>query len=88
MKTTIDHAGRLVIPKVIRESAGLEAGQPVNVEFRDGKVEIEPVYTEVKLVRRGRRHVLSAPPGTPPLTNQQVRRTLEEIREERIRKAR
>jgi AbrB family looped-hinge helix DNA binding protein len=88
MKTTIDHAGRLVVPKAIRESAGLKTGQEINIEFRDGKVEIEPVHQEVKLVRRGTRYVLAAPRGTPPLTNQQVRQTLEEIREDRIRKAR
>lgn len=86
MKTTIDAAGRLVIPKAIRESAGLRPGQQINVEYRDGKVEIEPAEQVVKLVRRGSRWVLVAPPGTPPLTTDIVRQTIEEIREERIRK--
>ncbi len=41
---------------------------------------------KARLVRRGSRYVLAAPKGTPPLTNEQVRRTLKEIREGRIRK--
>jgi AbrB family looped-hinge helix DNA binding protein len=86
MRTTIDGAGRVVIPKTIRERAGLSAGQELQVEWRDGKVNLEPVRTEAKLVRRGRRYVLAAPRGTPPLSDDEVRRTLEEIREERIRR--
>jgi AbrB family looped-hinge helix DNA binding protein len=87
MRTTIDAAGRLVIPKAIRESAGLRPRQEVNVEYRDGKVEIEPAEQVVKLVRRGSRWVLVAPSWTPPLTTDIVRQTIEEIREERTRKA-
>jgi AbrB family looped-hinge helix DNA binding protein len=86
MKTTIDAAGRLVIPKAIRESAGLRPGQEINVEYRDGKVEIEPAQQSMKLVRRGSRYVLVPPPGSPPLTEEIVRQTIEEIREERTRK--
>ncbi len=86
MRTTIDRAGRVVIPKTIRELAGLSAGQELQVEWRDGKVDLQPVRREAKLVRRGRRYVLAAPPGTPPLSDDVVRRTLEEIREERIRR--
>ena len=51
MKTAIDSAGRLVIPKPIRDAAGLKAG--VEVEYRDGKVEIEPSRSQINLVRKG-----------------------------------
>ncbi len=42
MKTTIDAAGRLVIPKKIREEAGLKPGTALDVRVRDGVIEIEP----------------------------------------------
>jgi AbrB family looped-hinge helix DNA binding protein len=85
MRTTIDSAGRVVIPKSIRESAGLKAG-PVNIECREGKVELEPIYKDVKWVRKRGFTVAVAPAGTPWLTNEQVRRTLRGLRDERLRK--
>lgn len=85
MKTTIDRAGRVVIPKSVRESAGLKPGVAVRIEYRDGKVEIEPVGKRVKWVRKGSFIVARAPRGTPPMTNEQVRRLIEETREERMR---
>lgn len=42
MKTTIDAAGRLAIPKAIREQAGLRPGIELDVRLSDGVVEIEP----------------------------------------------
>jgi len=86
MKTTIDHAGRVVIPKTIREQAGLRPGQALEVEWHEGRVGLEPIRSEAKITRCGKRFVLAAPPGTPPLSEDAVRYTLEEIREERIRR--
>jgi AbrB family looped-hinge helix DNA binding protein len=54
MKSTIDSAGRLVIPREIRREAALEPGAPLEVRFRDGLIEIEPQPLSVKLERRGR----------------------------------
>jgi AbrB family looped-hinge helix DNA binding protein len=54
MKTTIDGAGRLVIPKEIRRAARLEPGAPLEVRWRDGRIEIEPAPAAVRLQRRGR----------------------------------
>jgi AbrB family looped-hinge helix DNA binding protein len=42
MKTTIDAAGRLVIPKQIGEKASLKPGMALDVRVRDGVIEIEP----------------------------------------------
>ena len=42
MITTMDAAGRLVLPKAIRERAQLVAGRPLEVRVVDGRVEIEP----------------------------------------------
>ena len=85
MKTTIDAAGRVVIPKRVREAAGLQPGQAIRIEHRDGRVEIEPIGKEVKWVRKGSFTVARAPRGTPALTNAQVRKLIEETREERMR---
>ena len=57
MKATIDSAGRIVIPRHIRDAIGLRAGTVVNVVSRDGVVSIEPAAAVVKIVRRGRLRV-------------------------------
>ena len=54
MKTTIDSAGRLVIPKEVRREAGLKPGMPLEVRWHEGRIEIEPAPWPVKLVRKGR----------------------------------
>jgi len=74
-----------VIPKALRQRAGLRAGMDLHLEYHEGKIEIEPVRQPVRLVRRGSRLALAAPPGTRPLTHGQVNQILEEIREGRTR---
>jgi AbrB family looped-hinge helix DNA binding protein len=54
MKTTIDNAGRLVIPKEIRQLANLTPDVPLDIRWRDGHIEIEPAATPVHLRRRGK----------------------------------
>ena len=54
MKNTIDAAGRIVIPKKIRQEANLEPGVPLSIRCQDGRVEIEPVPLPVQQVRKGR----------------------------------
>ena len=54
MITTIDPAGRLVIPAEIRREAAIEPGTPLDVRWRDGVIEIEPQPMPVSLERRGR----------------------------------
>jgi AbrB family looped-hinge helix DNA binding protein len=83
MRTTIDAAGRLVIPKEIRRQAGLEPGAPVEIRFKDGQIEIEPVLLPVKLVRKGRFLVAVPEIPVPPLTTELVESTLDELRAER-----
>lgn len=49
MKTTIDTAGRLVIPKELRREAGLQPGTELEIRWRQGLIEIEPAPLPVKL---------------------------------------
>jgi AbrB family looped-hinge helix DNA binding protein len=83
MRSTIDHAGRVVIPKAVRESAGLKPGAPLEIAYRDGRVEIQPVRRPVKLVRKSGLLVAVPPPGMPKVTGEQVLETILELRERR-----
>jgi len=85
MRTTIDAAGRLVIPREIRREAGLEPGTPLDVRWQDGRIEIEPEPLPVKLVRKGR--LLVAVPKNPVgrLRAEAVERTRRALRRERSR---
>lgn len=80
MKTTIDSAGRVVIPKEIRKAAGIEGGAEVEIEERDGAIEIKPVYAKVKIVRHGRISVIEFEDDVPPLTLEQVNAVRDELR--------
>lgn len=82
MKTTIDRAGRVVIPKPVRDAAGWKAGEELEVAYRDGRVEIDPVPSRVELVRKGSLLVASAP-GAGKLTHKQVNETIQKLRERR-----
>ena len=43
MRTTIDRAGRLVIPRLLRDRIGLTGGGEVEVELDGAAIRIEPV---------------------------------------------
>lgn len=84
MTTTIDRAGRLVIPKEMRESAGLSPGSTVTIRCQDGRVEIEPQYVEPQLIEGEHGLLLiSHSPGVPQLTGDDVRRSVHRLRRER-----
>lgn len=57
MRSTIDKAGRVVIPASIREKAGLTPGAALEVTADDTGVRIERVAAGPKLVRIGKRLV-------------------------------
>lgn len=80
MRTTIDAAGRIVIPKPLREEAGLAAGTEVELAVRDGRIEIEPAPVPMRLVDVEGRATIEAAREMPPLTSAEVRRTLERVR--------
>jgi hypothetical protein len=80
MRTTIDSAGRLVIPKRIRDRLGLRGNDEVEVTERDGRIEIEPAPTRVELIREGSVLVARPESSLPPLTDEIVRETLDHVR--------
>jgi AbrB family looped-hinge helix DNA binding protein len=80
METTIDGAGRIVVPKKLRDELHLEAGQALEVSVRDGHLEIDIPPTPMRLVSRGGVLVAEPDHGLPPLSADQVRETLEQVR--------
>ena len=80
MRSAIDSAGRVVIPKALRDRAGLEGPKAVEIVERDGRIEIESVPTPMTL--RKRRGGLVAVPEKklPPLTDDAVRAAIERSR--------
>lgn len=80
MRTAIDSAGRVVIPKALRERVGLGGGRAVEIRERDGRIEIEPASTPMKLVRRSGGLVAVPDERLPPLTDDLVRATIERTR--------
>src|SRR6185436_3207199 len=57
MRTTIDKAGRLVIPAAIRDRAGLTPGTTIEISLEGTGVRLERVAPGPRLVRVGRRLV-------------------------------
>ncbi len=83
MKTTIDHAGRLVIPKDIRRESGIKPGMPLEVRWEKGAIAITPAPLPVKLQRKGRLLVAVPTKGTPQLSTDTVERARQTLRKER-----
>jgi AbrB family looped-hinge helix DNA binding protein len=79
MVTTMDAAGRLVIPREIRREAALEPGVPLEVRWRDGVIEIEPQPLAVTLKRKGRLLVATPATPAPPLRTATVERTRRDL---------
>ena len=45
---TIGKSGRLVIPAPLRKTLGLEEGDGVTIELKEGRIEISPVAVSVR----------------------------------------
>jgi AbrB family looped-hinge helix DNA binding protein len=69
MRTTIDKAGRLVIPKSLREQAGISAGE-VEVALDGSAIRIQSVATDDLVEEDG---LLLLPAGGPELDADAVR---------------
>lgn len=80
MRTTIDAAGRIVVPKAIREELALYGGQELELTTRDGRLEIEVPPTPMRLEDRAGVKVAVSDVSLRPLTQEVVRETLERVR--------
>ncbi|MGQ0429501.1 MAG: AbrB/MazE/SpoVT family DNA-binding domain-containing protein [Gammaproteobacteria bacterium] len=80
MKTSIDGAGRIVVPKPLRQLLGFRPGVPLELRANDGRLEIEVAATPMRLRKRGKGLVAVPEASLPELTPEIVRDTLERVR--------
>ncbi len=83
MRTTMDSAGRLVIPKEVRQQAQINPGMPLEVRLNEGRIEIEPAPLDITIRRRGRLVVAVPHEAVPPLRSETVEETRRRLRRER-----
>jgi AbrB family looped-hinge helix DNA binding protein len=75
MKTTIDAAGRLVVPKPLRDELGFAPGMELELDAVDGRLQVAvPSRVRVERGPRGARFVAD---GDAALTAEQVRAVIE-----------
>ncbi len=75
MRTTIDAAGRLVVPKPLREELGFAPGTELELDAVDGRLEVA-VPSRVR-VERGPHGVRFAAEEQDRLTGEQLRSLIE-----------
>jgi AbrB family looped-hinge helix DNA binding protein len=80
MRSTIDPAGRVVIPRSIRDELGWGGGEEIEIEVADGLVTISPVTTKMTLVQTDDGVVAVPETDLPPLTVDVVRKTQDSTR--------
>jgi AbrB family looped-hinge helix DNA binding protein len=81
MRVTIDKAGRIVVPKAMRDELGLTPDTPLDIEVVDGRLELSPPESSARLVEGPHGLAIETPGAT--ITDEQVRQTLEAVRERR-----
>ena len=76
----MDAAGRLVLPKAVRERARILPGVPLDVRVIDGRIEIEPAAANVTVELRGGFWVAASAESVPALTQAQVDEVTDALR--------
>lgn len=82
MEVTVDSAGRIVVPKAVRDRFGLRKDSRLELEETDEGVILKPIKEGSALVRRNGRLVFTG----HPIGKINWDRLVEEDREERMRK--
>jgi AbrB family looped-hinge helix DNA binding protein len=77
---TIDRLGRIVVPKSIRQKLRLQGGEVLEVEERDGLIELRPAATTVTIVETEEGPVAQQVDDLPAMTDGLVREVLEQVR--------
>lgn len=80
MRATIDAAGRVVIPKSLREAIGLGDGGEIEIQLVDGALLVAPPTVRKHIEERDGRATIVADQELPPLPDQVVRDVLDAIR--------
>jgi len=78
----IDQAGRIVLPKGVREELGIKPGDALKVSIHGSSVTLTPTKEAAGFVREGQALVFSTS-GEETLSQEAVRRIIEESYAER-----
>jgi AbrB family looped-hinge helix DNA binding protein len=81
MTVTIDSAGRIVVPKRLRDNLGLAPGSELELQEQNGSLTLTPANRQSHLVKRDGVWTLAGLPDRGVDWNKRI----EEDREERIR---
>ena len=73
----------MVIPKAVRDAAGIQPGTPLDVRFRDGRIEVEPVPLDVTIESVGGVAVATPREPVDTLSAAAVSATRGRLRDER-----
>ncbi len=80
VRSVIDRAGRLRIPKRMLDRLGIQGRTPVELLERDGRLEVVPACVPMTLERRGGALVAVPAHRIETLTDALVRETIERSR--------
>jgi AbrB family looped-hinge helix DNA binding protein len=81
MLVSIDSAGRVVIPKPLRDQLGVSQATPLEIDLVDGHLELSVPYNAPEVIE-GSYGPSFASTGTP-ITDAELRGVLEAVREHR-----
>jgi AbrB family looped-hinge helix DNA binding protein len=81
MRVSIDSAGRVVVPKRLRDELGFSPSTPLEIDVVDGHLELSAPHEPARIVEGPNGPVVAAT-GTP-ITDEEIRRMLEAARDHR-----
>lgn len=70
----------MVVPRALREELRLEAGATLEIRVCNGRLELEPVATPMRLVRRGKGMVATTDAPLPSIGAEEVRAVVDSTR--------
>ena len=68
------------MPKAVRDQLQLEGGSRLEIRVRDGRIELEPAATPMRLERRGKGLVATTDEPLPSLSAEDVRAVADSLR--------
>jgi AbrB family looped-hinge helix DNA binding protein len=80
MRVAIDRVGRIVIPKPMRDTLGIDGPTELELTERDGALELTVPYIEAHLEDRDGFTVIVPDEPMPTLTTEMVREEIERSR--------
>ncbi|MHB8618338.1 MAG: AbrB/MazE/SpoVT family DNA-binding domain-containing protein [Chloroflexota bacterium] len=81
MKVTIDRAGRLVVPRALREELDLQAGTQLEARAEGGQLIVTPAGPEVILIKENGRLVATTSDPVPDMTQEELLGLIDRDRE-------